>query len=80
MAGTTRSKVTSMDQTPKTDRPNGSMTSVEARAYEIWVAEGRPEGKALEHWLQAEGEFSTKHATTTRPSRGKSKDGDSHAH
>ncbi|HEX5080164.1 MAG TPA: DUF2934 domain-containing protein [Geminicoccaceae bacterium] len=24
------------------------------RAYAIWEAEGRPEGRALEHWLAAE--------------------------
>lgn len=29
---------------------------VRARAYEIWEAQGRPEGRALEHWLEAERE------------------------
>ena len=24
------------------------------RAYEIWDSEGRPDGRALEHWLAAE--------------------------
>ena len=32
---------------------------VHARAYEIWEQAGRPEGKALEHWLQAEAEIAT---------------------
>ncbi|HEV2335878.1 MAG TPA: DUF2934 domain-containing protein [Stellaceae bacterium] len=27
------------------------------RAYEIWERAGRPEGKATEHWLQAEAEI-----------------------
>jgi hypothetical protein len=27
---------------------------VRERAYEIWEQTGRPEGKAMEHWLQAE--------------------------
>jgi hypothetical protein len=27
------------------------------RAYEIWEQSGRPEGKADEHWLQAEAEI-----------------------
>ncbi|MGC2412021.1 MAG: DUF2934 domain-containing protein [Stellaceae bacterium] len=27
------------------------------RAYEIWERAGRPEGKASEHWLQAEAEI-----------------------
>jgi hypothetical protein len=29
---------------------------VRERAYEIWESTGRPEGKAGEHWLQAEAE------------------------
>ena len=31
--------------------------SVEQRAYELWEAAGRPEGSALEYWLQAEREL-----------------------
>jgi hypothetical protein len=27
---------------------------IQERAYEIWERTGRPEGKAMEHWLQAE--------------------------
>jgi hypothetical protein len=30
--------------------------SIELRAYELWERAGRPEGRALEHWLQAESE------------------------
>jgi hypothetical protein len=30
------------------------------RAYRIWEQAGRPDGKALEYWLQAEAELSTK--------------------
>ena len=36
------------------------MTTHEAisnRAREIWEREGRPEGKDIEHWLQAEAEL-----------------------
>ncbi len=29
---------------------------VRERAYEIWERTGRPEDKAVEHWLQAEAE------------------------
>ena len=29
------------------------------RAYLIWEQAGRPDGKALEYWLQAEAELST---------------------
>jgi hypothetical protein len=30
---------------------------IQVRAYEIWEREGRPDGKALEHWLQAKREI-----------------------
>ena len=30
------------------------------RAWEIWQREGCPEGRALEHWLQAERELSAR--------------------
>lgn len=26
---------------------------IRLRAYEIWIREGQPEGRELEHWLQA---------------------------
>ena len=29
---------------------------IEERAYALWEANGRPEGRALDHWLQAEQE------------------------
>ncbi len=31
---------------------------IQERAYEIWEAEGRPEGREQEHWLRAEAEVS----------------------
>ena len=30
---------------------------IRERAYQIWEEAGRPEGKAVEHWLQAEAEI-----------------------
>ncbi len=30
---------------------------IRERAYEIWERAGRPEGKTVEHWLQAESEI-----------------------
>ncbi|HET7826674.1 MAG TPA: DUF2934 domain-containing protein [Anaeromyxobacter sp.] len=30
---------------------------IAARAYEIWVASGRPNGRDQEHWFQAEKEL-----------------------
>jgi hypothetical protein len=29
---------------------------IRTRAYQIWQAEGQPEGRALEHWCRAEAE------------------------
>jgi hypothetical protein len=31
--------------------------SIEERAYALWEADGRPEGRALDYWLQAEQEI-----------------------
>jgi hypothetical protein len=32
---------------------------IEERAYALWEADGRPEGRALDYWLQAEQEIVT---------------------
>ena len=42
--------------------------SIEQRAYELWECAGRPEGRALEYWLQAESEF-----TSQKPARSRAK-------
>ena len=39
---------------PDTD---GDDLRIQRRAYEIWEQEGRPEGRALDHWTQAEQEI-----------------------
>ena len=31
--------------------------NIRERAYAIWGKEGRPDGKSLDYWLQAEGEI-----------------------
>jgi hypothetical protein len=31
--------------------------NIRERAYAIWEKEGRPDGKSLDHWLQAEAEI-----------------------
>ena len=36
---------------------NPTREEIAARAYRIWEAEGRPEGRALAHWLEAEDEL-----------------------
>jgi DUF2934 family protein len=33
------------------------VSAISARAYSIWEQEGRPEGRALNHWVQAEAEL-----------------------
>ncbi len=30
---------------------------IQERAYQIWEEAGRPDGKSVEHWLQAEAEI-----------------------
>jgi hypothetical protein len=39
---------------------------ISRRAYEIWEQEGRPEGRDLQHWLQAEQELSAKSNGSTQ--------------
>lgn len=34
-----------------------SEEAVRRRSHEIWLKEGQPEGKALQHWLRAEAEL-----------------------
>ena len=36
--------------------PQNPQQSILERAYAIWEMEGRPEGRSLAHWLQAEQE------------------------
>ena len=41
------------------------------RAYQIWEEEGRPEGREVDHWLQAESELhESVSATDTQPDGG----------
>jgi hypothetical protein len=42
---------------------------ISRRAYEIWEAEGRPEGCDLRHWLQAEQELSARSAIRGQSNR-----------
>ncbi len=35
------------------------------RAYHIWESKGRPDGNALDHWLQAEAEVAAEAASPT---------------
>jgi len=47
-------------------------TQIAERAYHFWEQEGRPDGKALAHWLQAETELAaapTSQPTTANPTQ-----------
>ena|SRR2546426_713254 len=51
-------KVESEAAGPEEIKPN-ECCKVAERAYLLWEQAGRPEGKAVEHWLRAEAERST---------------------
>jgi Protein of unknown function (DUF2934) len=42
---------------------------VRDRAHAIWEAEGRPEGRHLEHWQQALSEFEREKAAVASPAK-----------
>jgi hypothetical protein len=44
-------------------------TTIRERAYEIWEREGRPEGRAVAHWIQAETELGAKPKAGAKRSR-----------
>lgn len=46
---------------------DGLPKNVRERAYQLWVQEGRPHGRDVAHWLQAEKETA---AGTRAPDRG----------
>lgn len=41
----------------ETPRSAPSEDTIAARAYQLWLAEGCPEGRALAHWEQAQHEL-----------------------
>jgi hypothetical protein len=42
---------------PASAKPKPTPEAIGARAHAIWVAEGRPDGKSVDHWLRAEREL-----------------------
>ncbi len=36
---------------------DGAKRKIEVLAYYLWEAAGRPEGRAMEHWLEAEAQL-----------------------
>lgn len=55
-AGTPRTDTRSPTPHPQAAQPLPS-EKVAARAYQIWQASGRPNGRDQEHWFQAEREL-----------------------
>ena len=45
---------------PASSESKPSCDEIAARAYEIWIAKGRPQGTAEEDWAQAERQLSKK--------------------
>jgi hypothetical protein len=43
---------------------------IRERAYELWEHEGRPHGRHLDHWIQAERELGSESAGVARSSEG----------
>ena len=43
--------------------------AIRERAYTIWEQDGRPEGRSLAHWSQAEAEIGTERVSTAPDSR-----------
>jgi hypothetical protein len=43
---------------------------IRERAYELWEHEGRPHGRHLDHWVQAERELGSESAGVARSSQG----------
>lgn len=49
--------------------PSPQPQEIERRARSIWEEEGRPEGRAFEHWLAAERELRANHSNGTTSSK-----------
>ena len=50
-----------MNATPREHRNTVTPTEIALCAYAIWDKEGRPQGHATEHWLQAEAQLKLDH-------------------
>lgn len=47
----------------------GQTRAIANRAYQIWEREGRPDGKDMDHWLQAEREVAAEGKRTAKTGR-----------
>jgi hypothetical protein len=50
---------------PERDGETDREARIRRRAYEIWEAAGRPEGREHEHWFAAESEFAEREPTAS---------------
>lgn len=46
------------DPSPANGASSADERLIAQRAYQLWLAEGRPEGRALAHWVQAQRDLS----------------------
>lgn len=46
-----------------------NVDAISSRAYQIWEQEGRPHGRDLEHWAQAEAELVSAARQTEEPTK-----------
>jgi hypothetical protein len=62
-AGKSRGAASSKKQPPGSRKAGATVPAADqiaVRAYQIWVANGCPQGRDTEHWLQAERELTGK--------------------
>jgi hypothetical protein len=57
----------SLSQASETDMDLNMEEQVRHRAYEIWECEGRPDGRAFEHWDQATRELAVSACSAVTP-------------
>jgi hypothetical protein len=53
------------------NNPTPSVDQIRERAYQLWQADGRPEGRSTEYWLRAEADL----AGTADPGDGRGEEG-----
>lgn len=56
---TTTPKIRSHAGAAASASPDDRYERIQRRAYELWESEGRPSGRAHDHWFQAEREIAS---------------------
>lgn len=52
-------------KSPRDLAPYPYKDELERRANQIWIEQGRPTGRSLEHWVQAKHEWNEKHVESS---------------